>query len=176
MKYKYFVLDKENCVTIKSTKSLDTLYKTCGYRKNTDFVVLRAWENIDLSDKVVSVSLWGKYVGKSNNINDAPMLKTIMSKTVYGHVVFVFTYDPDIFADIDMNIWEEFKEKYLLPSINNCCESDYTFEEEMDHCDSDENEETNQKNIEKYPVEQLSIENTSNELTYEPYYVCSDEE
>ena len=155
---------------------MDTLYKTCGYRKNTDFVILRSWDNIDLSDKCLSVALWGKYVGKSNNINDTPILKTIMSKNVYGQVVFVFTYDPDIFADVDMNIWEEFKEKYLLPSVNNCSESEYTFEEELDNCDSDENEDVNDENIDKQEFHQQSTENTTNELTYEPYYVCSDEE
>ena len=32
---------------------MDTLYKTCGYRKNTDFVILRSWDNIDLSDMFV---------------------------------------------------------------------------------------------------------------------------
>ena len=108
----------------------------------------------------LSVALWEKYVGKSNNINDTPILKTIMSKNVYGQVVFVFTYDPDIFADVDMNIWEEFKEKYLLPSVNNCSESEYTFEEELDNCDSDENEDVNDENIDKQEFHQQSTENT----------------
>ena len=113
MKYKYFVLDKENNVTIKTTKSFDTLYKTCGYRKNTDFNILHKWDNIDLNDKQLSVSLWGKLIGKRNNVNDADNLKYIINKTIYGPVVFVFTYDENTLSDVNMSTWNEFTETYL---------------------------------------------------------------
>ena len=103
MKYKYFVLDKENNVTIKSTKSFDTIYKTCGYRKSTDFVILHTWDIIEIGDKMLSVSLWGKCVGKANNINSSEILKN-MAKKIYGSVVFVFSYDENVISDIDLTI------------------------------------------------------------------------
>ena len=46
-----------------------------------------------------------------------------------------------------MNIWNEFTETYLKPSVKICSESDYTFDEELDNCDSDENEDVNDENV-----------------------------
>ena len=79
MKYKFFVLDKENSVIIKSTKSIDTLYKTCGYRKSTDFKILKSWNDINIDKKIFSITLWGKNNGKSNNINNTSIIKNIQN-------------------------------------------------------------------------------------------------
>lgn len=177
MKYKYFVLDKENNITIKTTKSFDTVYKTCGYRKNTDFDVLRTWDNIEVCDKLLSVSLFGKQVGKGTNANNAEILKTLINKTIYGPVVFVFTYDPDIFVDIDMSIWKSFLEIYLQPTIQEASESEYTFEEELDDSDIEEhNDSINESNEVVYDKGLSGCIEMSNELTYEPYYISSDNE
>lgn len=180
MKYKYFVLDKENNVTIKSTKSFDTIYKTCGYRKSTDFVILHTWDSIEISDKMLSVSLWGKDTGKANNINSSEILEN-MTKKIYGNVVFVFSYDENMISDIDMSHWCEFKENHVNTPQTPCSESDYTFDEELENvCDSEsienfvDDEAYNNENIDEglYKNDKIG----SKELTYEPYYVSSDDE
>lgn len=172
MKYKYFVLDKENDVTIKSTKSFDTVYKTCGYRKNIDFTMLHSWASVELDNHFISVSLWGKHVGKTNNINNSNLLKNVMTNTIYGNVVFVFTYDENIFSDINMSHWNTFKEKYLETSAPTFSESEYTFDEDTESdCDNTSIEEGD----ENIKPETINMK-VSNELKYEPYYVSSDEE
>ena len=169
MKYKFIVLDKDNNVTIKSTKSTDTLYKTCGYRKNTDFIKLNTWENIVINESALSVSLWGKSGGKSNNINNSVFLKQIISKPVYGTVVFVFEGESDVYPDIDMGIWEIFKEYVVVAPAVECSESDYTFDNDNDNEDI-----ADCNSVDDEPIDYGHSK--CNELTYEPYYISSDGE
>ncbi len=171
MKYKFIVLDKENNVTIKSTKSIDTLYKTCGYRKDTDFIKLNTWEDIVINESTLSVSLWGKSGGKSNNVNNSVFIKQIISKPVYGTVVFVFEDESDVYPDIDMGTWENFKEHFAAVPPVECSESDYTFDNDNDN----DNEEI--VNCNSADDDSIDYEHSNcNELTYEPYYISSDDE
>lgn len=171
MKYKFIVLDKENNVTIKSTKSLDTLYKTCGYRKDIDFINLNTWNNVMIDNKKISVTLWGKSNGKINNINNSHIIKQLMNKNIYGIVVFVFKENENIFENIDMNIWETFKDQVIKLQPNIHSDSEYTFDNEdnYDEYDSMSNDDIGEDFSSKK-------ETVNNELTYEPYYISSDDE
>ena len=174
MKYKFFVLDKENSVIIKSTKSIDTLYKTCGYRKSTDFKILKSWNDINIDKKIFSITLWGKNNGKSNNINNTSIIKNIQNDVVYGTVVFVFYLNSEIYKDIDMMLWDKFTERVSNYSYNTCSESDFTFDNDNE---DDEEYEEEPKN-----TDEIAYDNNSKiialgaELTYEPYYLSSGDE
>lgn len=159
MKYKFIVLEKDGEVSIKSTKSIDTLYKTCGYRKNSDFITLNNWEDITINNVVYSISLWGKNVGKNNNVNDSDFIKHCFTQPIYGSVVFVFMCGLSICEDVNIELWEEFKNQINQCSISNDVnsDSDYTFDDDNE-CNSVENngKENDNKLI-------------TNELTYETY-------
>ena len=175
------IINKFSEISIKTFNGIDLLYKSCLFRKPDNFICQFKWNNIKINNRSFNIELWGKSVGTKQYINNSTEISTHVGKTFYYSIAFVF-YDSETnnIFDIDIDIWNNFFNNYIkTPSnnsdeINSIDDVNFDLDNDSESCDNDTNI------IDDAIESDLMINNEDfdefKELTYEPYYLSSDED
>ena len=109
--------------------SLDTLYKKGGFINNDNFSKIHTWDGIHVNGDIYnSVSIWGKLVGKSNNINKFLLPTPLDKHKLFGACIVVHS-DAEKILSIDANQWKNIYDSLSsssssTPVNSNVCISD----------------------------------------------------
>ena len=85
------------------------LYKKCGFKKDTNFMLHATW-NVILNDLTYSVSMYGKTDGKKNFENICKFPHPISDKTFYGSCVLVASCN-NANVNLTIDLWKELNSK-----------------------------------------------------------------
>jgi hypothetical protein len=88
------------------------IYKKCNYRKPDNFESQAKWD-VKMGEKKYNIHVYGKSIGKENNINKFEMPPPIDTKLLYGTLAVVnFTNkDTNTIGDISEEEWGQIYEK-----------------------------------------------------------------
>ena len=90
--------------------SYDTLYKKGGFINNDNFSNIHTWNGLNVNGIVYdSVSIWGKLVGKSNNVNKYVLPVPLNNHKLFGACVIVHS-NADKILSIDSSQWNDISE------------------------------------------------------------------
>ena len=100
--------------------SVDTLYKKGGFINNDNFSKIHTWNGLNVNGVAYdSVSIWGKLVGKSNNINKYILPIPFNSYKLFGACIIVHS-NADTIQSIDSSQWNDIYESLSnSPNISN---------------------------------------------------------
>ena len=188
------IINKNSEINIKTFKDIDSLYKTCLFRKADNFICQYKWQNIQINDQSFNVELWGKNIGTKQYINKCYELSNKLNKTFYNSISFIFYYaDSNKNVIITIDLWNKFFNNYIksTPCINDDVDKNIINKDDSNEYDSNENinnytsnndnESQNIDNDFEYDNDSLINDNDSlnndfelKELTYEPYYFSSE--
>ena len=86
--------------------SVDTLYKKGGFINNDNFSKINTWNGLNVNGVTYnSVSIWGKLVGKSNNINKYILPNPLHNHKLFGACIIVHSDTDDNILSIDATQW-----------------------------------------------------------------------
>lgn len=182
---KTVIINKFSEINIKTFNDFNLLYKTCLFRKPDNFICQFNWNNIKINNQYFNVQLWGKTIGTKQYINNCTHISTHTGKTFYYAISFVFYYsETNNIFDIDINVWNEFYNNYIInnyqPESNNVDENTYKLDNDSKNCENDSiiNDDTIDNDSILDNEELLDNEDSYEftELTYEPYYISSDDD
>ena len=86
--------------------SFDTLYKKGGFINNDNFSKIHTWSGMCVNGFTYnSVSVWGKLIGKSNNVNKFVLPIPLNNHKLFGACIVVHS-NSDKMLSIDANQWK----------------------------------------------------------------------
>lgn len=112
--------------------SFDTLYKKGGFINNDNFSKIYTWDGLCVNSITYnSVSIWGKLVGKSNNINKFVLPMPLNNHKLFGACIVVHSNSDDKILSIDANQWKTIYESLSTSTsnVNNDVTSDVCISE-----------------------------------------------
>ncbi len=122
--------------------SFDTLYKKGGFINNDNFSKIYTWDGLCVNGVTYnSVSIWGKLVGKSNNINKFVLPTPLNNHKLFGACIVVHSNTDDKILSIDANQWKTIYESLSTPNAISDVTSDVT----SDMCISEKNNQQQQQ-------------------------------
>ena len=100
---------------IKQTKikdiNSDSLYKKCGFRKNTDFEKRTTWE-VTIGDTKYYIELWAKINGKANTENKYDFPPPVDNELYFGTCCLVSVIpNKNTFLDLTLELWSKIYEQ-----------------------------------------------------------------
>jgi len=99
--------------------SYDTLYKKGGFINNDNFYNIHTWNGLNVNGIAYdSVSIWGKLVGKSNNINKYVLPVPLNNHKLFGACVIVHS-NADKILSIDSSQWNDIYESLSKTNVSN---------------------------------------------------------
>ena len=99
--------------------SFDTLYKKGGFINNDNFSKIYTWDGLCVNGITYnSVSIWGKLVGKSNNINKFVLPTPLNNHKLFGACIVVHSNTDDKILSIDSNQWKTIYESLSASTSN----------------------------------------------------------
>ena len=122
--------------------SFDTLYKKGGFINNDNFSKIYTWDGLCVNGITYnSVSIWGKLVGKSNNINKFVLPTPLNNHKLFGACIVVHSNTDDKILSIDANQWKTIYESLSTSTSTSNVNSDVT----SDVCISENNNQQQQQ-------------------------------
>lgn len=157
------------------------LYKKCGFKKDTNFMLHATW-NIILNDVNYSVSMYGKTNGKKNFENICKFPHPISDKTFYGSCALVAMCD-NTNVNLTIDLWKELNSKItqeISSSFSFVNKSQPVSKKDKQKDKQKEKEREKNKELErdenKKRKEEISISEDTKELEEEEYNYTSDED
>lgn len=124
--------------------SFDTLYKKGGFINNDNFSKIYTWDGLCVNSITYnSVSIWGKLVGKSNNINKFVLPMPLNNHKLFGACIVVHSNTDDKILSIDANQWKTIYESLSTSTSTSNVNSDVT----SDVCISENNNQQQQSQV-----------------------------
>ena len=150
------------------------LYKKCGFKKDTNFVLQTTW-NVNLNDRNYSISMYGKTDGKKNFENISIFPYPINNKTFYGSCALVASSDGTN-VSLSINLWNQLNEK-IIENQNSCSFINTTQTDIKVKSNKKEKQKKkeNDKEKEEREIDEINS-STFQELEEEEYCYSSDED
>ena len=120
---------------IKQTKikdiNSDSLYKKCGFRKNTDFEKRTTWE-VTIEDTKYYIELWAKVNGKANTENKYDFPPPVDNELYFGTCCLVSVIpNKNTFLDLTLELWSKIYEQ-LFGGFENLDSEEEMSEDELE--------------------------------------------
>ena len=120
---------------IKQTKikdiNSDSLYKKCGFRKNTDFEKRTTWE-VTIGDTKYYIELWAKINGKANTENKYDFPPPVDNELYFGTCCLVSVIpNKNTFLDLTLELWSKIYEQ-LFGGFENLDSEEEMSEDELE--------------------------------------------
>ena len=162
------------------------LYKKCGFKKDTNFMLHATWDII-LNNTTYKVSMYGKNDGKKNFENICKFPHPINDKTFYGSCALVASSNNtnvnltiDLWKELNNKITEETSSTFSLSLVNNSqtiLKKDKQKDKQKEREKEREIEkEKNCENKKKEEISIISMDEDTKELEEEEYNYSSDED
>ena len=132
---KFVAIDKNCHENEKDFDDIETLYKKCGFRKDTNFELVNTW-NIKYKKEEYIVKVYARNKGNHNQVNKFEFPPPIDNSLFYGTCAVVLLDSNNIILDLTYSLWKKLYEKLYGG-----------FENLKDTEEDDENEEDELKNI-----------------------------
>ena len=121
---------------IKQTKikdiNSDSLYKKCGFRKNTDFEKRTTWE-VTIGDTKYYIELWAKINGKANTENKYDFPPPVDNELYFGTCCLVSVIPKKkAFLDLTVEQWSKIYEQ-LFGGFENLDSEEEMSEDELEN-------------------------------------------
>lgn len=124
---KSIVVNKHSQLKLVEVKDFDNLYKLCGFKSSTDFVLQNCWENIKYDNVKYDIYFYAKNKGKNDALNKYDLPPPVDNELYYGSILFIVC-DASTKTPINLTttLWEHLYEELF---------------EGFEDVDSDENDE-----------------------------------
>ena len=132
---KFVAIDKNCDENEKDFDDIETLYKKCGFRKDTNFELVNTW-NIKYKKEKYIVKVYARNKGNHNQVNKFEFPPPIDNSLFYGTCAVVLLDSNSNILDLTYSLWKQLYEKIYGG-----------FENLKDTEEDDENEEDELKNI-----------------------------
>lgn len=158
----------------------EELYKKCGFKKDTNFMLHATW-TIILNDTNYSVSMYGKTDGKKNFENICKFPHPISDKTFYGSCALVASCNNtninltiDLWKELNSRITQETASSFLFNNLQPTLKKDRQKDKQKDK-EREKNKEL-ERDESKKRKEEMLISQDMKELEEEEYNYTSDED
>jgi len=129
------IIDKNaslKSLVIKDFK-IEELYKKCGFKKSSDFIVQSEWK-INVNEQKYKVQLYAKTSGRHNNVNQYDFPPPIESTLFFGNCLLLASVKKNIeykHSNLSLDIWNTIYNKLFggFEDLNDTVEQD---EQEID--------------------------------------------
>ena len=109
----------------------DSLYKKCGFRKNTDFEKRTTWE-VTIGDTKYYIELWAKVNGKANTENKYDFPPPVDNELYFGTCCLVSVIpNKNTFLDLTVELWSKIYEQ-LFGGFENLDSEEEMSEDELE--------------------------------------------
>ena len=109
----------------------DSLYKKCGFRKNTDFEKRTTWE-VTIGDTKYYIELWAKVNGKANTENKYDFPPPVDNELYFGTCCLVSVIPiKNTFLDLTVELWSKIYEQ-LFGGFENLDSEEEMSEDELE--------------------------------------------
>jgi len=166
------LVEKTGTLKQSSCSDIQSLYKSCGFRKPDGFELCHTWNNLAVATKVFNISVYARSEGKANTENKYDMPPPIDTDLYFGTCAIVNTNKAGELIDLSVADWNKVYE-FLFGGFEN-----------LDDFEDDDNEEdeleaipANMKTkIGGYLKDGFVVDNSGDEEDCDEDGNCSDED